>query len=78
MDQLQAYWPLYPELCMALGAMALLMLGVFRPERDSEAEAIGWMAIIVIGLAAGWSCRSPRARTACSTAPSWSTASPAS
>jgi NADH-quinone oxidoreductase subunit N len=52
MDQLQAYWPLFPELVLILGAMALLMLGVFRPERDAEAEAIGWLAIIVIGLAA--------------------------
>ncbi len=52
MDQLQAYWPLYPELALIVGAMALLMLGVFRPERESEAEAIGWLAIIVIGVAA--------------------------
>src|SRR5215468_9352773 len=52
MDQLNAYWPLFPELVLILGAMALLMLGVFRPERDAEAEAIGWLAIIVIGLAA--------------------------
>jgi NADH-quinone oxidoreductase subunit N len=47
-----AYWPLYPEIVLVLGAMALLMLGVFRPERDAEAEVIGWLAIIVIGLAA--------------------------
>ena len=52
MDQLHAYWPLFPELVLILGAMGLLMLGVFRPERDAEAEAIGWLAIIVIGLAA--------------------------
>src|SRR5687768_13644 len=53
MDHLQAYWPLFPELLLALGAMALLMLGVFRPERDREAEAIGWMAIAVL-VAAAW------------------------
>ena len=29
--------------------MALLMLGVFRPETDREAEAIGWLAIVVAG-----------------------------
>ncbi len=52
MNQLQAYWPLYPELLLALGAMALLMIGAFRPERDAEAEAIGWMAIVLIGMAA--------------------------
>jgi NADH-quinone oxidoreductase subunit N len=52
MDQLQAYWPLFPEIVLALGALALLMLGVFRPERDREAEAIGWIAIVVLGMAA--------------------------
>jgi len=52
MDQLQAYWPLFPELLLALGAMALLMIGAFRPERDAEAEAIGWMAVVLLGMAA--------------------------
>jgi NADH-quinone oxidoreductase subunit N len=52
MDQLQTYWPLFPELLLALGAMALLMIGAFRPERDAEAEAIGWMAVVLIGMAA--------------------------
>jgi len=52
MDQLQTYWPLFPELLLALGAMALLMIGAFRPERDAEAEAIGWMAVILLGMAA--------------------------
>jgi NADH-quinone oxidoreductase subunit N len=52
MDQLSAYWPLYPELALVIGGMALLMLGVFRPEGDREAEIIGWLAIGVLGLAA--------------------------
>jgi NADH-quinone oxidoreductase subunit N len=51
MDQLQTYWPLFPEILLALGAMALLMIGAFRPERDTEAEAIGWMAVILLGMA---------------------------
>jgi NADH-quinone oxidoreductase subunit N len=50
---LQAYWPLFPELVVALGALGLLMLGVVRPERDRDAEAIGWLAIAVL-VAAGW------------------------
>ena len=50
---LEAYWPLFPELIVALGAMGLLMLGVVRPERDRDAEAIGWLAIAVL-VAAGW------------------------
>ena len=45
MAQLQTYWLLYPELRLAAGAMALLMLGVFRPEGDGEAEIIGWLSI---------------------------------
>jgi NADH-quinone oxidoreductase subunit N len=52
MDQLQAYWPLFPELLLALGALALLMIGAIRPERDAEAEAIGWMAVVLLGMAA--------------------------
>jgi NADH-quinone oxidoreductase subunit N len=52
MDQLLTYWPLYPELLLALGAMALLTIGAFRPERDMEAEAIGWMAVVLLGMAA--------------------------
>ena len=41
-----------PEIVLVCGAMALLMLGVFRPENDREAETIGWLAIVVLGLAA--------------------------
>jgi NADH-quinone oxidoreductase subunit N len=52
MDQLLSYWPLYPEFLLALGAMALLMVGAFRPERSIEAEMIGWMAVILLGMAA--------------------------
>lgn len=52
MNQLATYWPLYPELTLVVGAMALLMLGVFRPESDDAAETIGWLAIIVMGVAA--------------------------
>src|SRR5882672_5575172 len=46
-----AYWPAAPEVVLVLGAMALLMLGVFRPEGDRDAEAIGWLAIGVIIIA---------------------------
>jgi NADH-quinone oxidoreductase subunit N len=53
MDQLQTYWPLFPELLLALGAMALLMIGAFRPERDATAEAIGWLSILILAMA-GW------------------------
>jgi NADH-quinone oxidoreductase subunit N len=59
MDQLQAYWPLYPELALVIGAMALLMLGVFRPEGDREAETIGWLAIGVLALASWFVLQQP-------------------
>ena len=52
MNQLASYWPLYPEIVLVVGAMALLMLGVFRPESDDAAETIGWLAIVILGLAA--------------------------
>ena len=45
---LTTYWPILPEIVMVLGAMALLMLGVFRPDGDRDAEPIGWLAIGVI------------------------------
>jgi hypothetical protein len=59
MNQLQAYWPLYPELLLIGAAMALLMLGVFRPERTAEAEAIGWLAVLVLGLASWFVLQQP-------------------
>jgi NADH-quinone oxidoreductase subunit N len=58
-DLASTYWPLFPELALIVGAMALLMLGVFRPEREAEAEAIGWLAIVVLGLAAWLLVRQP-------------------
>src|SRR5688500_14078417 len=47
------YWLMAPELVLVVGAMALLMLGVFRPENGREADIIGWLAIVVLGVA-GW------------------------
>jgi NADH-quinone oxidoreductase subunit N len=47
-----AYGLIAPEIVLVVGAMALLMLGVFRPESDREAETVGWLAIGVLGLAA--------------------------
>jgi NADH-quinone oxidoreductase subunit N len=47
-----SYGPIAPEIVLVVGAMVLLMLGVFRPESDREAEIIGWLAMGVLGLAA--------------------------
>ena len=46
------YGLMAPEIVLVVGAMALLMLGVFRPETSREAETIGWLAIVVLLLAA--------------------------
>ena len=51
-ESLAVYAPLLPELILVVGAMVLLMYGVFRPETQSEAVSVGWMSIILI-VAAG-------------------------
>jgi len=52
MNELVASYALIaPEIVLVCGAMALLMIGVTRPESDREAELIGWIAIGVLGLA---------------------------
>ncbi len=48
--------PLYPEIVIALGAMALLMAGAFRPAgavslKARDGEIIGWAAILVLAVA---------------------------
>ncbi len=52
MAALEAYAPLLPEIVLALGALALLVYGVFRPETDKEAVGVGWLAVLVMGGAA--------------------------
>src|SRR5262249_20960169 len=47
-----SYGLIAPEIVLVVGAMVLLMLGVFRPESDREAEIIWWLAIGVLGVAA--------------------------
>ncbi|PPD27321.1 MAG: NADH-quinone oxidoreductase subunit NuoN [Hyphomicrobium sp.] len=49
---LAALGPVYPEIIVALGAMALLMYGVFRPETEANAEITGWLAILILAVAA--------------------------
>jgi NADH-quinone oxidoreductase subunit N len=51
MAQLQSYAPLLPELVLAIGAMALLMLGVARPENEKNAAGIGWLALLMMAVA---------------------------
>ena len=48
LDALSNYNSLLPELVLVGGAILLLMWGVFRPETQGEAEATGWLAILVL------------------------------
>jgi len=50
-ESLAIYAPLLPELIVAIGAIILLMYGVFRPETQSEAVNVGWLAILVLIVA---------------------------
>ncbi|MGE0627418.1 MAG: NADH-quinone oxidoreductase subunit NuoN [Hyphomicrobiaceae bacterium] len=52
MQSLSQYASLGPELVIAIGAMALAMLGAFRDETERNAEMIGWLAIALIAVAA--------------------------
>ncbi|MGE0053679.1 MAG: NADH-quinone oxidoreductase subunit NuoN [Hyphomicrobium sp.] len=40
--------PVYPELMVALGAIVLLMLGAFMPDKDAAGRTIGWLALAVL------------------------------
>jgi NADH-quinone oxidoreductase subunit N len=53
MTELANYWALAPELLLVCGGMALLMLGVLRPETETNAEVISWLALAVL-VVAGW------------------------
>lgn len=52
MSELAVYAPLLPELILAIGAMALLMVGAFSPDNPETGENVTWMAIAVIAAAA--------------------------
>ncbi|MGI9521647.1 MAG: NADH-quinone oxidoreductase subunit NuoN [Hyphomicrobiaceae bacterium] len=44
-ESVTIYAPMLPELIVVLGAMALLMYGVFRPETQEEAVTVGWLSV---------------------------------
>jgi NADH-quinone oxidoreductase subunit N len=46
------FWALAPEIVLAVGALVLLMLGVVRPFLERDALVIGWLAILILGVAA--------------------------
>lgn len=62
MIEAATYAPLYPELVLAVGAMALLMFGAFTRESDDTAQMTGWLAIVVLALAIGLLIAQPSER----------------
>ena len=52
MQELTAYAPALPEIVLALGAMAILMFGVFRRGEVGADFASGWLAIAILLVAA--------------------------
>ncbi len=53
MDLLLSYAPALPEIVLAVGALALLMLGAFSADDADTGVFIGWLSVAVLGLAAG-------------------------
>jgi NADH-quinone oxidoreductase subunit N len=52
MSLLASYAPIFPEIVLALGAMALLMYGVFASDDEATGERAAWGAIFVLLAAA--------------------------
>ncbi|MGF1651065.1 MAG: NADH-quinone oxidoreductase subunit NuoN [Hyphomicrobiaceae bacterium] len=52
LTELATYLPILPELIVLVGAMAILMIGVFGPETNEAGERAGWLSILVL-IAAG-------------------------
>src|SRR5262245_21381853 len=59
MTALDTYAPLWPEIVLAAGAMALLMYGAFRLDTKREGETAGWLAIGLLAFAAYLVLRQP-------------------
>jgi NADH-quinone oxidoreductase subunit N len=52
MGELSTYAPAMPEIVLAVGAMAILMLGVFRSSPPGDDAVANWAAIVVLLVAA--------------------------
>lgn len=49
--ELMTYAAAAPEIIIAVGAMALLLLGAFGATGDGDNDSAGWLAIFILGLA---------------------------
>ncbi len=52
MTTLQSFAPALPEILMAVGAMAILMLGVFRDDTERNGISCSWLAIVLLAVVA--------------------------
>jgi NADH-quinone oxidoreductase subunit N len=50
MSQLLTFWPVLPEIVLAVGAMALLMVGVYCGERAATAVHVSAIALLAIAV----------------------------
>lgn len=64
MSDAVSYAAAYPEIALAIGAMAILMMGAFRPDTEATGRLCGWLAILVIAFAAGLILALPAERVA--------------
>ncbi|MGE0766151.1 MAG: NADH-quinone oxidoreductase subunit NuoN [Hyphomicrobiaceae bacterium] len=51
MAALEAYAPLIPEIILVVGALALMIYGVFRPDTDNDAARVSWLTLAVMVVA---------------------------
>jgi NADH-quinone oxidoreductase subunit N len=51
MSVLEGYAPLYPEMVLVVGALALMIYGVIRPDSEREAANICWLSLLVLAVA---------------------------
>ncbi|MDX2306813.1 MAG: NADH-quinone oxidoreductase subunit NuoN [Hyphomicrobium sp.] len=52
MSELQQFAPVLPEIVMAVGAMVLLMTGVFRADTAETGVAVSWIAVVLMATTA--------------------------
>ena len=52
MTELQQFAPALPEIVMAVGAMALLMVGVFREDTAGNGVSCAWLAVLLMAVTA--------------------------
>lgn len=52
MSTLSTFAPALPEIVLAVGAIVLLMLGVFRADTDRNGTSVGWLSVLLMAVVA--------------------------